>query len=162
MLVLVVVVCVGWFAVSFTTKGSHAATIEVSLFGNQKVSHAAAIEVFLRGDQNVEQIFSAASATVHRLGYKTTNFTYSLSGDDKSSRSLKAKHEDGIVVEINVDSKKDGSTHLRIRLTEKGEGFSLHDLIDGTALHDVMDATVPLMERVSRILKATVASLESP
>ena len=137
LLVLVVAACVGWFVASFTTKGSHSATIEV----------------FLYRDQNVEQIFSAASATVNRFGYKTSDGTSSFSTDDKSNMSLKAKHEDGIVVEIYVDSKTDARTRLRIRLTEKRDDFSLYDVIDVTA---------PLRERASRILEAITASLESP
>ena len=145
-LVLVVVASVGWFVVSFTAKGSQAVTIEV----------------FLYRDQNVEQIFSAASATVNRLGYKIADGTSSFSSDDKSSMSLKAKHENGTEVEIYVDSKMDVATYLRIRLTQKREDFELHDVIHGTALHDLMDATDTLSERASRILKAITASLESP
>lgn len=136
-LVLVVVACVGWFVVSFTTTGSDVVTLEV----------------FPYRDQNVEQVFSVASATVNRLGYKTADGTSSFSSDDKSSMSLKAKHENGTVVEIYVDSKTDAQTRLRIRLTEKRDDLSRHDVIDGLS---------PLSERASRILEAITASLESP
>lgn len=148
LLVLVVVACVAWFVASFT--------FTVNL------SYAATTEVLLYGDQDVEQIFSAASATVHRLGYKTTNAGYSFSSDDMSGRILKAKHEDGIVVEINVEPQKDAPTRLRILLTEKRGRFWLDDLIDGTAPDDSMDAIDPLRKRVLRIREAITVRLESP
>ena len=145
-LVLGVVACVVWFTVSSTTKESVVVIYEVSL----------------DGDQNVEQIFTAASATAHRLGYKTADGTFSFSSNAKSSMILKAKHEDGTELEIYVDSKTEVPTQLRIRLTEKREDFPLHELINGTALHDAMDVQGLLAERASRIIKEIKESLESP
>ena len=137
LLVLVVVACVGWFVASFTTK----------------VSAVVITDVILHCDRNVEQIFSAASATVHRLGYKTPDGTSSFSSNDKSSMSLKAKHEDGTEVEIYVESKTDAPPHLRILLAEQRESSPPHNLIH---------ALNPLAERASRILEAITSSLESP
>ena len=142
---VLVVACVVWFTVSSTTKGSVVVIYEVSL----------------DGDQNVEQIFTAASATAYRLGYKTADGTFSFSSNAKSSVILKARHEDGTELEIYVDSKTEVPTQLRIRLTEKREDFPLHELIDGTALHDAMDVQGLLAERASRIIKEITASLES-
>ena len=145
-LVLVVTAFVVWSVVSTTAKASVVVIYEVSL----------------DGDQNVEQIFTAASATAHRLGYKTPDGTFSFSSNAKSSMMLKAKHEDGTELEIYVDSKTEAPTQLRIRLTEKREDFPLHELIDGTALHDAMDVQGLLGERASRIIKEIKESLESP
>ena len=150
-LVLIVVAFVGWFVGSFTFTKSLSRTI--------------ALEVFLYDDQDVEQILSAASATVHRLGYKTTstNFTYSSTSDDKSSMGLKAQHEDGTVVEIRVDAKTDGRPRLWINLTQNLEVSSRDDDANiGTALEEFVDGLDALPERASRILEAIKASLESP
>ena len=114
LLVLVVVACVGWFVGSFTTK----------------VSAVVTYDIILHGDRNLEQIFSAASATVHRLGYKTADGTSSFSSYDKSSMSLKARHEDGTQVEIHVYSKTDAPPHLRIRVAERRVDYLPHKLTD--------------------------------
>lgn len=151
-LVLVVASFLGWTVVSFTTKGSRSATWEIFLFSHQ----------------GVEQVFSAASAAVDRLGYKTSDGTSSLCNDGTSNMSLMATNEDGLVVEICVYSKTDGQTDISIRLTEKRDDVGLREIIglraimDGTALRHVWEDTAPLQVRVSRILKAIRASLESP
>ena len=151
-LLLVVASFLGWIVVSFATKGSRSL-----MLGESPFSH-----------QGVEKVFSAASATVDRLGYKTSNGTSSLCNDGKSDLSLMATNEDGLVVEIFVDSRTDGQTGIRIRLTEKRDDVGLREIIglraimDGTALRHVWEDTAPLQVRVSRILKAIRASLESP
>ena len=143
--VLVVVACVGWFVGSFTTSFT------------SKVSAVVTYDIILHGDRNLEQIFSAASATVHRLGYKTADGTSSFSSYDKSSMSLKARHEDGTEVEIHVYSKTDAPPHLRIRVAERRVDYLPHKLTDPRN---------PLAERVaeraSRILEAITSSRESP
>ena len=145
-LLIVVASFLGWSIVSFTAKGSRSL-----MRGESPFSH-----------QGVEQVFSAASATVDRLGYKTSDGTSSLCNDDKSNMSLMATNEDGLVVEICVDSKTDGQTGIRIRLTEKRDDAGLREIMDGTAMRDVQEGTDPLQVRASRILKAIRASLESP
>ena len=145
-LLLVVASFLGWIVVSFATKGSRSL-----MLGESPFSH-----------QGVEKVFSAASATVDRLGYKTSNGTSSLCNDGKSDLSLMATNEDGLVVEICVDSRTDGQTGIRIRLTEKRDDVGLREIIDGTAMRDVQEGTDPLQMRASRILKVIRASLESP
>jgi len=145
-LVLVVAAFVVWSVVSTTAKASVVVIYEVSL----------------DGDQNVEQIFTAASATAHRLGYKAADGTFSFSSNAKSSMILKAKHEDGSELEIYVDSKTEAPVQLRIRLTEKREDISPLHAIDGTALHDAMDVQGLLAERAGRIREEIRASLKSP
>ena len=145
-LLLVVASFLGWIVVSFTTKGSRSL-----MLGESPFSH-----------QGVEQVFSAASATVDRLGYKTSDGTSSLCDDDKSNMSLMATNEDGLVVEICVDSKTDGETGILIRLTEERDDVGLPEIMNGTALREIQEDVDHLQVRASRILKAIRASLESP
>ncbi len=145
LLVLAVVACVGWFAVSLTFTS--------------ELSYSASLDVILYGREDVEKIFGAARATVHRLGYKTTHLTLR---SDHSDLSLKATHEDGAVVEIRVYSEADGPPRILIQVTDKVEDPSLQDV--SGMLDDVsgmLDGLAPSFDRAQRILEATTARLDS-